>query len=94
MGQLSKWLNAGSVQRLVVVVTGVESGETLERWQFNVSLDDEADGGKEGKGGTDENGNTINTAGRDGAKETKKKHKTEKEVRDAGRVKEGEGFFL
>mmetsp|Transcript_27351 Transcript_27351/g.54612 ORF Transcript_27351/g.54612 Transcript_27351/m.54612 type:complete len:228 (+) Transcript_27351:29-712(+) len=77
MGQLSKWLNAGSVQRLVVVVTGVESGETLERWQFNVSLDDEADGGK---GGTDENGNTINTAGRDGAKETKKKHKTEKEI--------------
>ena len=27
-------------QRLVVVVTGVDSGETLERWTFNVAVDD------------------------------------------------------
>jgi mitotic spindle assembly checkpoint protein MAD2 len=32
-------LLSGDVQRLVVVVSGVDSGETLERWQFNVSLE-------------------------------------------------------
>lgn len=40
MGQMESWLLDGNVQRLVVVVTGVDSGETLERWQFNVNVDD------------------------------------------------------
>lgn len=40
MGQMGTWLLEGDVQRLVVVVTGVDSGEVLERWQFNVSVDD------------------------------------------------------
>jgi mitotic spindle assembly checkpoint protein MAD2 len=40
MGQMEAWLLDGNVQRLVVVVSGVDSGETLERWQFNVNVDD------------------------------------------------------
>lgn len=39
MGQMESWLLDGDVQRLVVVVSGVDSGETLERWQFNVQVD-------------------------------------------------------
>lgn len=42
MAQVDSWLLNGDVQRFVVVVSGVESGATLERWQFNVALDDEA----------------------------------------------------
>jgi mitotic spindle assembly checkpoint protein MAD2 len=43
--QVEAWLLRGDVQRLVVVVSGIDSGETLERWQFNVTVDDtEADG--------------------------------------------------
>jgi mitotic spindle assembly checkpoint protein MAD2 len=41
MAQVEAWLLSGDVQRLVVVVSGVDSGETLERWQFNVSLEEE-----------------------------------------------------
>ncbi|GMH90365.1 hypothetical protein TL16_g11747, partial [Triparma laevis f. inornata] len=41
MGQMEKWMTDGDVERLVVVVTGVDSGETLERWQFNVSVQEE-----------------------------------------------------
>lgn len=37
--QVTEWLIAGNVQRLVVVVKGVETLETLERWQFNVTLE-------------------------------------------------------
>ncbi len=40
MSQMSSWLIDGDVQRLVVVVTGIDSGETLERWQFNVLVED------------------------------------------------------
>jgi mitotic spindle assembly checkpoint protein MAD2 len=39
MSQMEHWLLDGHVQRLVVVVSGIDSGETLERWQFNVSVD-------------------------------------------------------
>jgi hypothetical protein len=33
------WLARGEVQRLVVVITGVETNEVLERWVFNVETD-------------------------------------------------------
>jgi len=45
--QVTEWLLAGNVQRLVVVVQGVDTMETLERWQFNVNVED--DGGGENK---------------------------------------------
>ncbi len=44
MKQLEVWLSDGDVQRLVVVVTGLDSGETLERWQFNVNVQDNSNG--------------------------------------------------
>lgn len=37
--QISGWLLEGKVQKLVVVITGADSGETLERWVFNISPD-------------------------------------------------------
>lgn len=39
MDQMETWLIDGDVQRLVVVVSGLDTGETLERWQFNIKLD-------------------------------------------------------
>jgi mitotic spindle assembly checkpoint protein MAD2 len=37
--QIDHWLETGDIQRLVVVVKGVETMQTLERWQFNVAID-------------------------------------------------------
>jgi mitotic spindle assembly checkpoint protein MAD2 len=45
--QVSEWLNAGLIQRLVVVVQGVDTMQTLERWQFNVSVEDNKASGSE-----------------------------------------------
>jgi len=39
LAQLSMWLLDKSVQKLVVVVAGQESGKTLERWVFDVRAD-------------------------------------------------------
>ena len=74
---MSSWLSNGDVQRLVVVVSGLDSGETLERWQFNVSVD-ESD--NNGVNGNDENvsNNVVVKSG----EEKKKKGKTVKEVHD------------
>ena len=61
MSQMETWLLEGDVQRLVVVVTGVDSGETLERWQFNVSVDDKT--GTDGKKAGDENNGPASNEG-------------------------------
>jgi mitotic spindle assembly checkpoint protein MAD2 len=37
--QLAEWLGRGEVQKLVVVITGVETREVLERWVFNIDTD-------------------------------------------------------
>eukprot|EP00753_Platysulcus_tardus_P006846 PLAT14631.1.p1 GENE.PLAT14631.1~~PLAT14631.1.p1 ORF type:complete len:212 (-),score=91.09 PLAT14631.1:141-776(-) len=39
LGQLSEWLLRKEVQKLVIVICGEESGDTLERWVFNVEAD-------------------------------------------------------
>eukprot|EP00899_Mesostigma_viride_P011851 jgi/Mesvir1/20667/Mv14881-RA.1 len=40
--QLSEWLMANVLQRLVLVVSSVGSGEVLERWAFEIETDEAA----------------------------------------------------
>lgn len=42
MGQLEEWLAVGTVKKLVLVVTGVDDEEVLERWVFDVDTDEKA----------------------------------------------------
>ncbi len=39
---MAEWLTSSNVQKLVVVVTGMESNAVLERWVFNVETAREA----------------------------------------------------
>ena len=36
MSQLNKWMIGGKISKLVVVTTSKETGEHVERWQFDV----------------------------------------------------------
>ena len=36
MGQLDKWMIGGKISKLVVVITSKDTGEHVERWQFDV----------------------------------------------------------
>ncbi|AEO59445.1 hypothetical protein MYCTH_2307782 [Thermothelomyces thermophilus ATCC 42464] len=38
MIQLDKWMIAGKVQKLVIVITDKDTGEHVERWQFDVQI--------------------------------------------------------
>lgn len=38
MGQLKEWMYGGKISKLVVVITSKETGEHVERWQFDVSF--------------------------------------------------------
>ena len=38
MSQLNKWMTGGKISTLVVVITSKETGEHVERWQFDVQI--------------------------------------------------------
>jgi mitotic spindle assembly checkpoint protein MAD2 len=38
MSQLNKWMSGSKISKLVVVITSKETGEHVERWQFDVQL--------------------------------------------------------
>ena len=38
MSQLNKWIQKSKISKLVIVITSKETGEHLERWQFDVSV--------------------------------------------------------
>ncbi len=84
MSQMESWLTDGDVQRLALVVSGIDSGETLERWQFNVSVDNASDGSVEiSRAGNDENAShNVMKGSTDKASVTKMGKKTVKEVHD------------
>ncbi len=36
MSQLDKWMVGGKISKLVIVITDKDTGEHIERWQFDV----------------------------------------------------------
>lgn len=38
MSQLNKWMLKSKISKFVVVITSKETGEHVERWQFDVSV--------------------------------------------------------
>ncbi|KAG6133205.1 hypothetical protein E4U38_002919 [Claviceps purpurea] len=38
MGQLDKWMVGGKISKLVIVITDKDTGEHVERWQFDVQI--------------------------------------------------------
>jgi len=38
MSQLDKWMVGGKISKLVVVITNKDTGEHVERWQFDVGI--------------------------------------------------------
>ena len=43
------WLMNGQVSKLVLIIQGLDSKVTLERWEFNVQADDSIANSKAGK---------------------------------------------
>ncbi|MCJ1261723.1 Mitotic spindle checkpoint component mad2 [Lobaria immixta] len=38
MSQLNKWMTGGKISKLVIVITNKETGDHVERWQFDVQI--------------------------------------------------------
>lgn len=76
MKQLSSWLLHGKISKLVVVITSKDTGETLERWQFDVQVLGKTAAAPAAPATTDENGEPV------AAVPEKTVVKTEKEIQD------------
>jgi mitotic spindle assembly checkpoint protein MAD2 len=55
MSQLNKWMIGGKISKLVVVITSKETGEHVERWQFDVQIMGKSSKSKSSRKTTDEN---------------------------------------
>ncbi|KAI5293374.1 Mitotic spindle checkpoint component mad2 [Ascosphaera acerosa] len=88
MGQLNRWMLGGKISKLVVVITDKDSGEVVERWQFDVSLFSTAPkppsrkGPSESDPATPDGENGGATAASTTAGEVPPDSKTEKQVQD------------
>ncbi|KAL4962879.1 spindle checkpoint protein MAD2 [Aspergillus stella-maris] len=55
MSQLNKWMMGGKISKLVVVITDKETGEHVERWQFDVEIFKKSKSSSTRKSGDKEN---------------------------------------
>merc|ERR1712230_286560 len=53
MGQLDKWMVGGKISKLVVVITSKDTGEHVERWQFDVQIFNKSSSKKSSKKAAD-----------------------------------------
>ncbi|KAA8623339.1 mitotic spindle checkpoint protein MAD2 [Pyrenophora tritici-repentis] len=58
MGQLKEWMYGGKISKLVVVITSKETGEHVERWQFDVQIFGKTGTSKSSKKTTDQENST------------------------------------
>jgi len=72
MGQLKNWLLDGRVKKLVLVVKGVESNDTLERWVFDC----------ESTGNSNDNNNDNSSSSSSTSKKKKDTKKSQKEIQN------------
>ncbi|KZF19017.1 HORMA domain-containing protein [Xylona heveae TC161] len=77
MSQLNKWMIGGKISKLVIVITSKETGEHVERWQFDVQIMSKSSRSKSSSKTADKE----NSAPGDASQQSQSE-KTEKEIQD------------
>jgi mitotic spindle assembly checkpoint protein MAD2 len=77
MSQLNKWMVSGKISKLVVVITSKETGEHVERWQFDIQIVGKSSQSKSIRKSTDKENASVGDVNADTPQE-----KTEKEIQD------------
>ncbi|KIY03286.1 uncharacterized protein Z520_01753 [Fonsecaea multimorphosa CBS 102226] len=78
MSQLNKWMVGGKISKLVVVITSKETGEHVERWQFDVQILGKSSKQRSSKKAADKE----NTAPDEVATEETEPEKTETQIQE------------
>ncbi|KAJ5884828.1 hypothetical protein N7495_009338 [Penicillium taxi] len=78
MSQLNKWMLGGKISKLVVVITDRETGEHVERWQFDVDIFSKT---SKSKSSSEKSGDKENAAAEE-ANSAQPAERTQKEIQD------------
>jgi mitotic spindle assembly checkpoint protein MAD2 len=79
MSQLNKWMIGGKISKLVVVITSKETGEHVERWQFDVQIFKQAAAARK-KSSTADKENSAADRENDATSEEPTQEKTETQI--------------
>ncbi|KAJ5511525.1 DNA-binding HORMA [Penicillium expansum] len=77
MSQLKEWMQGGKISKLVVVITSKETGEHVERWQFDVEVF-----GKQSKSKSSQKAADKENSTQGDAKPAEPIEKTEKQIQE------------
>lgn len=77
MSQLNKWMADSKISKLVVVISSKETGEAIERWQFDVQLYGKAAKNSNSRQAGDKENAELSEVGAEADKD-----KTEKQIHD------------
>ncbi|OQE38691.1 hypothetical protein PENCOP_c008G06368 [Penicillium coprophilum] len=77
MSQLKEWMQGGKISKLVVVITSKETGEHVERWQFDVEIFNKQSKSKSSQKAGDKENSTSGDA-----KPSEPIEKTEKQIQE------------
>ncbi|KAJ5418571.1 uncharacterized protein N7487_002121 [Penicillium crustosum] len=77
MSQLKEWMQGGKISKLVVVITSKETGEHVERWQFDIEIF-----GKQSKSKSSQKAGDKENSTPGEAKPAEPVEKTEKQIQE------------
>ncbi|KAJ5950205.1 DNA-binding HORMA [Penicillium vulpinum] len=77
MSQLKEWMQGGKISKLVVVITSKETGEHVERWQFDIEIFSKQSKSKSSQKAGDKENSTSGDA-----KPAEPIEKTEKQIQE------------
>ncbi|GAB0136622.1 hypothetical protein EsDP_00004917 [Epichloe bromicola] len=77
MSQLDKWMVGGKISKLVIVITDKDTGERVERWQFDVQISQSS---SKSKAKSESTTRDQENAASGGAPSAADPHKTEAEI--------------
>ncbi|OJD11715.1 hypothetical protein AJ78_07568 [Emergomyces pasteurianus Ep9510] len=82
MSQLNKWMVGGKISKLVIVITSKDTGEHVERWQFDVQIFKNSKSSRSRSAQTTESENENVPMPTDAATATPPPEKSEKEIQE------------
>ncbi|KAK2761493.1 mitotic spindle checkpoint component mad2 [Colletotrichum kahawae] len=82
MGQLDRWMLRGKISKLVIVITDKDTGEHVERWQFDVQIFGKPKSKSKSSSKATDQENIAPGGGSSAAAAEAAPEKTEKEIQD------------
>ncbi|KAH0427425.1 mitotic spindle checkpoint component mad2 [Colletotrichum camelliae] len=82
MGQLDRWMLRGKISKLVIVITDKDTGEHVERWQFDVQIFGKPKSKSKSSSKATDQENVAPGGGSSAAAAEAAPEKTEKEIQD------------